>query len=159
MENNKVSKGTTRVVNMTLVSAAIIFLCCLAGDIFGLYICRYVWWGDASFRLFNEEVSFAVFVAIFYLCTVITYGILFSVMRLLLNIRKNIVFDKDNTRMMKFISLGCFSICGICLFGMTVSLSLGLIALIGLFVGLIVRCVRIVMDEAINMRSELDLTI
>ena len=47
----------------------------------------------------------------------------------------------------------------VCIIGACASYALFLISLIGLFVGLIVQCVRLVMDKAIDMRSELDLTV
>ena len=164
MESNKITDSSRRVINITLAVAAIIFVCCVVADIFGLTICRFVWSenlfyiGDGSSRDY-EGMRFTIFVALFYLCTFLTYGILFSVTRLLLNIKKGIVFDKVNTRMMKYISAGCFAICFLCLGGMLIDVSLVIVAIVGAFVGLIVQCVRIVMDKAIDMQNELDLTI
>ena len=164
MDNKVADKKVNRVLNATLITAAIIFVGCVAGDIFGLAICRYAWsdnlfGGRFLMDIVSEDHGFTYFVAIYYLCTFLTYGILFSVTRLLLNLKKGIVFDKENTRMMKYISAGCFTIFAICTLGMLVTLPLALVAIVGLFVGLIVQCVRVVMDKAIDMRSELDLTI
>ena len=164
MESNKITDSSRRVINFTLAVAAIIFICCVVSDLFGLAICRYVWSDTivdyyAPLSRNGSDLSFDIFVAIFYLCTFLTYGILFSVVRLLLNIKKGIVFDKANTRMMKYISAGCFAICIICLAGMIVDPALVVVAIVGAFVGLIVQCVRIVMDKAIDMQNELDLTI
>ena len=95
----------------------------------------------------------------FYLSTGITYLIIFGVVNLLRNIKKGVIFDKKNTFYMSLVSICCFLICLICIIGSFASYALFFISLIGLFVGLIVQCVRLVMDKAIDMRSELDLTV
>ena len=66
---------------------------------------------------------------------------------------------KKNTHYLSMICICCVLICVICIIGACASYALFLISLIGLFVGLIVQCVRLVMDKAIDMRTELDLTV
>ena len=155
-----ITDSSRRVINITLAVAAIIFVCCVFADILGVHICHYLWYENFFYGIREAYgTAFVVFVVIYYLCTFFTYGILFCVVRLLLNIKKGVVFDKVNTKMMKYISAGCFAICFICLAGMIVDRSLVVIAIVGAFVGLIVQCVRIVMDKAIDMKNELDLTI
>ncbi|MBQ4184966.1 MAG: DUF2975 domain-containing protein [Clostridiales bacterium] len=168
MDNKTSSKPSYAVwLNLTLAACGVFFFCCLLGDIFGYSFCKYCWNGG----LFNESylpflsflesdnVRFVVFLTCFYLSTGISYIIIYSVVNLLINLKKNIIFDKVNTRYMTAISVCCFLICLVCIIGACASYALFLISLIGLFVGLIVQCVRLVMDKAIDMRSELDLTV
>ena len=95
----------------------------------------------------------------FLLCVKVASVLCLYVVNLLINLKKNIIFDKVNTRYMTAISVCCFLICLVCIIGACASYALFLISLIGLFVGLIVQCVRLVMDKAIDMRTELDLTV
>ena len=163
--SNKVSYSLW--LNLTLVACAVFFICCLMGDIFGYSFCSYCWnsglfsEGYLPFLSFLEDdhVRFVVFMTCFYLSTGLAYFIIFSVVKLLLNLKHGIIFDKANTRYMSVVSICCFLICLICIIGACASYALFLISLIGLFVGLIVQCVRLVMDKAIDMRTELDLTV
>ena len=154
-------------LNLTLITCAVFFIVCLIGDIFGYSFCRFCWYGDfftesyigaASF-LGTPDVRFYVFLTCFYLSTLLTYPILFCVVNIILNLKKDHVFEKINTRYMSIISICCFLICLICIVGSFATFSLVAVSMIGLFVGLIVQCVRLVMDKAIDMRDELDLTV
>ena len=78
---------------------------------------------------------------------------------LLRNLKKEKIFDKANTRLMSLVSVCCFLICLVCFIGSIACYALSLVSLIGLFIALIVQCVRLVMDKAIDMRDELDLTV
>ncbi|MBR3033139.1 MAG: DUF2975 domain-containing protein [Clostridiales bacterium] len=154
-------------LNLTLAASGVFFICCLLGDIFGYSFCKYCW-DSGLFKndylrclsfLKDEHIRFVVFMTCFYLSTGITYLIIFGVVNLLRNIKKGVIFDKKNTFYMSLVSICCFLICLICIIGSFASYALFFISLIGLFVGLIVQCVRLVMDKAIDMRSELDLTV
>ena len=154
-------------LNCTLAACAAFFLCVLAGDIFGYSFCDYCW-QDHFFKtgylsqfsfLDSERVRFHVFLTCFYLSTGLTYPIIFGVVALVRNLKKDKIFDKANTRLMSVVSICCFLICLVCFVGACACYALAAISLIGLFVGLIVQCVRLVMDKAIDMRTELDLTV
>lgn len=154
-------------LNLTLAASAVFFFCCLMGDIFGYSFCQFCWGGnlfstgyvEALTFLSEGETRFKVFLTCFYLCTILTYPIIFCVVCLIRNLKKDKVFDKINTRYMSVISLCCFVISIICVIGTLACYALIIVTLIGLFVGLIVQCVRLVMDKAIDMRDELDLTV
>jgi len=153
--------------NLTLATCGVLFICCLMGDIFGYAFCDLCWtagrlsepYMHALTFLQDSHVRFLVFLTCFYLCTLLAYPILFCVVGLLRNLKKDKVFDKANTRFMSIISLCCFLITLICFIAAFACYTLILVSLVGLFVGLIVQCVRLVMDKAIDMRSELDLTV
>ena len=154
-------------LNLTIAASIVFLFCVLLGDIFGLPFCEYTW-GDHLISygyvsaipfLASEKARFYVFLACFYLSTALTYPIIFAVIGLVRNIKKDKIFDKANTRLMTMIALCCFLICVVCTIGAIACYMLCVIAMIGLFVGLIVQCVQMVMDRAIDMRNELDLTV
>lgn len=153
--------------NLTLATCGVLFVCCLMGDIFGYAFCDLCWnagrlsepYMHALTFLQDSHVRFLVFLTCFYLCTLLAYPILFCVVNLLRNLKKEKVFDKSNTRFLSIISICCFLITLVCFIGAFACYTLILVSLVGLFVGLIVQCVRLVMDKAIDMRSELDLTV
>lgn len=154
-------------LNLTLAACAVFCLVMIVGDIFGYSFCDFCWRDNffggsyvASLPfLKNERSRFYVFVTCFYVCTALAYPILYCVARLLTNLKKDLVFDKKNTKLMSIISLLCILIAIVCVLGSFACASLILVSMIGLFVGLIVQCVRLVMDKAIDMRAELDLTV
>ena len=78
---------------------------------------------------------------------------------LLRNLRQGIVFDSRNVRLLGIVSICCFIACAVCLVGCARIFFLGFVALAAGFVGLIVRIVKNVFSAAIDMRSELDLTV
>ncbi|MBR3056738.1 MAG: DUF2975 domain-containing protein [Clostridiales bacterium] len=165
--NNTQSSKYTIWLNLTLVACVVFFLCCLMGDIFAYPFCEH-WWDAYLFNtafakiipaLEKSATRFNVFLTCFYLSTALTYPIIFCVVGLIRNIKKDKIFERANTRLMSIISLCCFLICVICTIGAIACYALAVIALVGLFVGLIVQCVRLVMDRAIDMRDELDLTV
>ena len=79
--------------------------------------------------------------------------------KLLRNMRQGKVFEDDNVRLLKNISICCFVVSVISLSLCTRIYSLGIVALMTAFMGLIVRIVKNVFSSAIAMRSELDLTV
>lgn len=154
-------------LNLTLAACAVFALILVVADIFGYSFCDFCW-ADQFFGgsylaslsfLEDSQTRFHVFITCFYLCTALAYPIIYCVARLLLNLKKGIVFDKKNTKLMTVISLICILIALICVLGTFASASLVIISMVALFVGLIVQCVRLVMDKAIDMRNELDLTV
>jgi len=166
MDRSKKSDATLW-LNLTIFACGLFFIVVLLGDIFGYSICNF-YWQDSVFAegsltslgiLTDSHVRFMVFLTVYYLSTALTYPILFSLVSLLLNLKKGIVFDKVNTRYMSVVSICCFLIAIICAIGTCASRLLCFICLLGMFVGLIVECVRLVMFKAIEMRTELDLTV
>ncbi|MCQ2535004.1 MAG: DUF2975 domain-containing protein [Clostridia bacterium] len=163
MSTKEMDKGM-KVIQLTKVASWVMILVCVVADIFGYYICRYGW--DVMVCdemqkgiLAEQSFAFPMFIALYYIGTFFAYMILFNVIRLLKNLEKDKVFVKDNTSLMKNMTIACSAIFGICFVGMLIWPSLLFIGVIGLFMGLIVQCVRVVMDKAIDMRDELDLTV
>lgn len=94
-----------------------------------------------------------------YVCNLPGFMLLWCMDKLLRNLRQGKVFEDDNVRLLKNISICCFVVSVISLSLCTRIYSLGIVALMTAFIGLIVRIVKNVFSSAIAMRSELDLTV
>lgn len=94
-----------------------------------------------------------------YVCNVPGFVLLWCMDQLLRNLRQGKVFEDDNVRLLKKISICCFVVSVISLSLCSRIYSLGIVALMTAFMGLIVRIVKNVFSSAIAMRSELDLTV
>lgn len=163
MSNKEMDKGI-KVIQFTRVATWVMIVCTLVAEAIGYSICKWAWsiitiMENESSLIANTEVAFAMFVAIFYLATFCAHIILFNMLKLLKNMKANKVFIKENTSLMRNMSYASIAIFALCFIGMLVWSSLLFIGVIGLFMGLVVQCVRIVMDNAIDMRDELDLTV
>lgn len=160
--STKENTKSLEVIDLTKLATIVMIIVCAAADIFGYYICQFVWSEIVTWEhrlITNYSVAFPMLIALFYVCTIFAYVILFSVLKLLNNMKKNKVFIKDNTSLMKNMAISCFAIFALCVAGMAIWPSILFIGVVGLFMGLIVQCVRVVMDKAIDMRDELDLTV
>lgn len=163
MSAKEMDKGL-KVIKLTQIATWVLIVVTAVADVFGYYICKYVWSqivvGWDQFRpITNEAVAFPMLIALFYVGTLFAYVILFNMLKLLDNMKASKVFIKDNTKLMKNMSVACIAIFAICFVAMLVWPSLLFVGIIGLFMGLIVQCVRVVMDKAIDMRDELDYTV
>ena len=94
-----------------------------------------------------------------YVCNVPGFMLLWCMDKLLRNLRQGKVFDGDNVRLLKNISICCFVVSIISLSLCSRIYFLGIVALMTAFMGLIVRIIKNVFSSAIAMRSELDLTV
>lgn len=100
-----------------------------------------------------------VLLACLYLCSVPGYWMLYNLHCLLRNIQAARVFLPVNVKLLRQISWCCFAACGICLCCTPAWPSLFLVATAAAFVGLIVRIVKNVFEQAIRMKDELDFTV
>ena len=94
-----------------------------------------------------------------YACSPAAWAALWGLWRLLCNLKDNRVFDDENVRIMRIISDACVAAAVITLVSSTYYLAFLVLALSSAFMALIVRIVRSVFRQAIEMRNELDLTI
>ena len=79
--------------------------------------------------------------------------------RLLDNLSNNNVFVKKNISYMNIMSGCCLAIAIVCLSIAFVWTGTVYVAVVGIFMSLVVKCVASVMEKAIEMKSELDLTV
>lgn len=100
-----------------------------------------------------------VFVLCFYPAALFAGWILYSLLKLLGNLRLDQVFVSENVAHLKSVSWCCFAIGGITLTGSVFYLPFLFVAAAGGFVGILLRVLKNVMEHAVALRAENDLTI
>ncbi len=107
----------------------------------------------------NKESIFTQFIVIVYLAMVPAFIILLLLNFLLSNIRKEKVFEHQNVKILRVISYCCFVIAGLSLI-MTIWRLLSLVIFLAFsFIGLLLRVLKNVFEEAVVLREENDLTV
>ena len=101
----------------------------------------------------------ALFKACFYPSAVFAYVTLYSLLRLLFNIRQEQVFIKKNVQYLQWICWCCFAVALITGIGGLQYLPFWFIAVAAAFVGLMLRVVKNVMQNAVEIKAENELTI
>ncbi len=82
-----------------------------------------------------------------------------ALIKMLLNIKAEKTFIAENVTALRVISWCCFIVSAICIWGMNRYVSLCFVAAAAGFVGVILRVVKNVMQSAVEIKSENDLTI
>ncbi|MCM1286112.1 MAG: DUF2975 domain-containing protein [Acetobacter sp.] len=120
--------------------------------------------GFYNFEILGEIKDFILIP--FYFVVPAGYVALFCLDRLLINIRKGIVFDKKNVKILRTISIACLyaGLVGIVSFIAVMILdfmfeTLLILAMGEIFMALVVRVVQNVFEKAIDIKEENDLTI
>ncbi len=105
-----------------------------------------------------EKIKIPLIVSL-YIATVPVFFAVLSLDRLLSNIKKDIVFDRTNVKYLRHISWCCYIAGAVFVFlGFYIFLSF-IIAIAAIFFGLIIRVVKNLFCEAVEIKSENDLTI
>ena len=133
--------------------AAALLLC----DIFGIWLIDFI-----CGMLVHRNPGLAggyVLLGCLYLCSVPGYILLHAMHHLLRNIQNGKVFLPVNVKLLRRISWCCFAAGLICLACSPIWYSLFLVTVSAAFVGLIVRIVKNVFEQAILMKDELDYTV
>ena len=150
------SKYNNKIIKWSKVATIAFIALVVFADVLGWssaeYICK-VWARN------NDATALLMFRIVYFFVTAMAYIVLFSVLGLLTNMSKDLVFDTKNTKFMMYIVLAlvftgiAFAVLGV-VWGETAFL-----ALIAWFMALIVLSVKVVFDKAIVMKNDLDLTI
>ena len=111
------------------------------------------YFGDTPSRL---HLPFRITV---YLCAIPGYALLFCLDKLLRNIREGEVFYKGNVKMLRMISWCCIAVGLIALGSSFYYVSFAIVAVACAFFGLIIRVIKNVFEQAIEMKEEADFTI
>jgi len=140
---------------LSLVLVVLFGLLLLGVDLLGWALC-----GIAAERfqtLAGDRVRLLVTV---YLCSVFAWICLYCLFRLLLNLWNGKVFEEDNVRYLRATSWCCVAVAVICLAAAIWYCAL-LVVIAGAagFMGLIVRIVKNIFRQAIDMKNELDFTV
>lgn len=123
------------------------------------------WWlgmrleGTALLRHTISHEDSICFIICLYSCSIPAYYVLYALHRLLLNVATGKVFIPDNVQLLRRCSWCLFAAAAICLIGVIWLRVLLIIVAAASFVGLIVRVVMNVFEQAIAMKEELDLTV
>ena len=144
------------IIRWTKIATIMFIAITLVGDIFGIVITKYIaliWAG------ITEVEKFAILAVVFYLGTAGAYVVLFSLLKLLSNMSKDKVFERQNTKLMAIITGALVGIAVDCTVGGFIWFGCWELAILALFMGLIVMSVKVVFDKAITMKEEMDLTI
>ena len=121
------------------------------------------WWFEV-YRGWSAESDgmrrmMTLFCACFYPCAGFAYMTLYSLIRLLRNIKRGDVFIQANVRYLRRISWCCFAVAGITLVGGCIYIPFLFVAVAAAFVGLMLRVVKNLMQNAVEIQAENELTI
>ena len=137
--------------------ATILFTALAAvADVFGVVIVKYIAYCWAEVYDTPRVIGLII---IFYLGTVGGYLVLIPLYKMLRNMSKDKVFDRDNTKIMTIITCALVGIaidCTVCGFIWNGG---WILAIVALFMSLVVLSIRVVFAKAITMKEEMDLTI
>ena len=143
-------------VRLSLMCTKIVILLVIACAVFlPVILERYM-----DYALIPMEISnMYPFMAILYLCCLPAMAALICLHMLLGNIKKEKVFIVKNVKLLRIISWCCFAAAFILVFAVRYYLLLGLVGIALAFIGLILRVVKNVVEEAVRIKAENELTI
>ncbi|MBR3908391.1 MAG: DUF2975 domain-containing protein [Clostridia bacterium] len=95
----------------------------------------------------------------FYPCSVFAYVTLYSLIKLLFNIKAQQIFIVKNVAYLRVISWCCFAVALITLIGGCIYIPFMVVAVAAAFMGLMLRVVKNVMQNAVEIKAENELTI
>ena len=113
-------------------------------------------WEENGEAMRNKSTLFA---SCFYPCSVFAYITLYSLLKLLFNIKKDEIFIDSNVKYLRRISWCCFAVSFITLVGGVFYIPFLFVAAAAAFVGLMLRIVKNVMQNAVEINVENELTI
>ena len=128
----------------------------VVADIFGVVITRYIAYCWAEVFDFPRVIALIV---VFYLGTIGGYMVLIPLFKMLSNMSKDKVFDRENTKLMMIITAALTGIAVDCIAGGFIWNGCWILAIVALFMALVVLSIRVVFVKAITMKEEMDLTI
>ena len=113
-------------------------------------------WAENGTAMHNMSTLFA---SCFYPCALFAYITLYSLLKLLFNIKKQEIFIDRNVKYLRRISWCCFAVAAITLVGGVFYIPFLFVAIAAAFVGLMLRVVKNVMQNAVEISEENELTI
>lgn len=100
-----------------------------------------------------------LFISCFYPCAIFAYITLYSLLKLLFNIKNDKIFISANVKYLRVISWCCFVVALITLVAGIFYVPFLLVAVAASFVGLMLRIIKNVMQNAVAISEENELTI
>ena len=153
---NRRRSVTLSIVVCVVLAAVLLILAIFGPFIFKLYMTAYRGFRPDGQAMHDLSRTFAL---CFYPCAVFAGIILYSLLRLLFNIKRDDVFISQNVTMLRIVSWCCVAIAVITFVGAFFYMPFGFVALAGGFVGMLLRVLKNVMQSAVTLREENDLTI
>lgn len=147
---NKYKSSVVSIIAAFVFAAAVI----AAAVMLPLFVKLYL--GDGYENM--TAVKTALFICL-YGAAVPSLLISYLLLRILFNVRKNVVFDRVNVKYCRYISWCCFAVCAFFFaLGFFIPFSF-VIAFAAGFIGLVVRVVKNLFNEAVDIKEENDLTV
>jgi len=148
--------NSVKSVQLSLVCTKIVILLVIVcAALMPHFIERYI-----DYALIPIEITnLYPFMAILYVCCIPAMAALVCLHILLGNIKKEKVFIPGNVKLLRTISWCCFAAAFIMVFAVRYYLLLGLTAVAIAFIGLILRVVKNVIEQAVFIKTENDFTI
>ncbi len=103
--------------------------------------------------------TLTLFKACFYPSAAFAYVTLYSLLKLLFNIKKEKIFIAQNVKCLRLISWCCYGVAVITFVGGCFYIPFGVVAIAAAFIGLMLRVVKNVMQAAVEIKNENELTI
>ncbi len=128
----------------------------VVADFCGVIITRYIAYCWAEVFDLPRVIILAV---VFYIGTIGGYTVLIPLYKMLSNMSKDKVFDRDNTKLMTIITIALIGIAVDCVVGGFIWTGCWILTIVALFMALVVLSIRVVFAKAITMKEEMDLTI
>ena len=155
MKRNRFSINLSLTV-LSIVSLALAVLLIFGPKLFEMYMVSY-----RGFSADGEAFSMLkkVFGICFYSSSVFAAIILYSLFKLLFNIKKGEVFIMRNALYLRLVSWCCFIIAAITFVGGFFYMPLSFVAAAGIFTGVLLRVLKNVMYSAVEIKQDNDLTI
>ncbi len=155
MVKNKTSVKFSMGVCIAL-AVILLFLVIFGGYIFELYMTAYRGFSATGEALMMLKKTFGF---CFYPSAVFAAVILYSLLKLLFNIKNEKIFITQNTNYLRTVSWCCLIIALITFIGGFFYMPFMFVAAAGSFTGILLRVLKNVMQSAVELREENDLTI
>ncbi len=160
MKNDKKTAKGWNGSNSIVLSKAIVVVFAVMlifVDIRGYWIIRHLL--ELSPAYFFVEHALTILLVYLYACSIPAFIVLFQLFGFLSRITKGEVFTKKNIGCLRLVSWCCLAVGGFSLPFISIWPLLALVALAAGLVGLILRVVKNVFEQAVDMKDELELTI
>ncbi len=152
------SKTSVKISIGVCIALCIILLifAVFGSNIFELYMTAYRGFSATGQAL---KMLKKVFALCFYPCAVFAAIILYSLLKLLFNIKKEEIFISENIKHLRAVSWCCFIIAFITFAGGFFYMPFIFVAAAGGFTGMLLSVLKNIMHSAVELREENDLTI
>ncbi len=144
------------ILRWTKIATIMFTAMAVVADICGVIITKYIAYCWAEVFDLPRVIALAV---IFYLGSVGGYLVLIPLFKMLTNMSRDKVFDRENTKLMMIMTAALVGIAIDCIVGGFIWNGCWILTVVALFMALVVLSIRVVFAKAITMKEEMDLTI